>query len=785
MTVKRISTGAYEPQILWIMTMFVSTIFLERSIGISIQDALLPTFLLGANVLAGGFVWSRISRFTEKSMIELLGGGIAIGTIIPAATTLLLRQLGLFIVPSVIVFPLVTLCWAYLINRRFESKTLSPSVNDFKIGASIVCLTAISILAWTPKVLPFCIVFGICLSLYGYFTRNSFALERNKDFQQISIVLVSITSFSVFVQALYAELLYKSNALWVWVGMDQILDESVSWSLQQFAFRDNPTLSGTRLGGYILTNVIAGELSALANSSPFIVTSGIMVLIAVIGALSIVYSLSYRLFKSKITAIIAMFLLVVQATLPEPWTLTEAFRIQNVLGLTWFLFLVICIYDWIHSELKYGLLIVGLVSIALTLGKAQFAGLLIAVVVALNLLQLLTRTQVPFIGKLRLLPVVMIPVFVIIYKYFLLIPRGATSFISPTLVWPFMGTALILICTRFLLFRRAVEFGDQAAQHLHLFTNFTTVIAISMYVFFQGSIGSHYLIAPALAISAVAASGIVEHSIDQFGRKNASVVLGLAFLGGALVSFGYYVLHIHFIRTADVGVLNGIAKWIIAENQYLLPLQTVIIVSLICSILFIRSLHQHPRSVVRIMKYSTAILILVAVGTNSGFFLGQSFRHVIPQELYDAGNLAPAVLSSDRKVALSWLQENSDQMDIVATNAMCNELTTPDSPTPGAQSLDCYMRNTYTWVSALGHRRVLIEAPIFGTIGYTMSQIGAERYNASLNFANLKSADAYRFLHEHGVNWFVIDKDNTLLRDWLPLAKIRFENNTVAILELM
>ena len=63
--------------------------------------------------------------------------------------------------------------------------------------------------------------------------------------------------------------------------------------------------------------------------------------------------------------------------------------------------------------------------------------------------------------------------------------------------------------------------------------------------------------------------------------------------------------------------------------------------------------------------------------------------------------------------------------------------------------------------------------------------MGSERYNASLNFANLKSSDAYRFLREHGVNWFVIDKDNTTLRDWLPFAQIRFENNTVAILELI
>ena len=765
--------------------MVILTIFLERSIGISFQDALLPTLLLAANVLAGGFIWSHVSRLTEKSLIELIGGGIAIGTIIPAAITLLLRQLGLFVVPSVMAFPLVTLGLAYFTNRGSKSKTLAPSVNDFKIGASIIGLTAISTLGWTPKVLPFCIVFGICLSLYGYFTRNNYALERDKDFGQISIVLVSITSFATLVQVVYAELLYKSNALWVWVGGDQIFDESISWSTQLFAFRDNPTLSGTRLFGYVLTNVIAGEISALANSSPFIVTSGVMVLIAIIGSLSIVYSLSYRLFKSKTTALIAMFLLVVQATLPEPWTLTEAFRIQNVLGLTWVLFLVTCIYDWIRSELKYGLVIVFLVSVAVTLGKAQFIVLLIAVVLGLNLLQLLTRTQVPFIGKLRLLPVIMIPVFIIIYKYVLIIPGGTTSFISPTLLWPFMGTALILICTRFLLFRRPTEFGDQSTHHLHLFANFTTVIAISMYVLFQGSNGTHYLISAALAISSVTASGIVKRSIDQFDMKKSSAVFGLAFLGGALVSFGYYVLHIHFIRTPVVGVLNGIAKWITAENQYLLPLLSVIIISLVCSIFFIRSLDQHPRSVLPIMKYLTSILILVAVGTNSGFFLGQSFRHVTEHEIYDVGSEVPAVLSSDRKVALSWLRENSGQFDTVATNAMCNELTTPDSPTPRVQSLDCYVRNTHAWVSALSHRRVLIEAPIFSINSSTMSQMGSERYNASLNFANLKSADAYRFLREHGVNWFVIDKDNTMLRDWLPLAQTRFENNTVAILELM
>jgi hypothetical protein len=765
--------------------MAILTISLERSIGISLQDALLPTILLVANVLAGGFIWSRISLVAEKSLIELLGGGIAIGTITPAAMTLLMRQLGQFIVPSVIVFPLVTLCWAYLISRRSKSKTLSPTVNDFKIGALSICLTAISTLGWTPKVLPFCVVFGLCLSLFCYFARNGYALERNIDFRRISIALILITSFSISVQAIYAELLYKSNALWDWVGVDQIYDESISWSTQLFAFRDNPILLGTRLFGYHLTNVIAGELSALANSSPFIVTSGIMVLIAIIGSISIVYSLSYRLFKSKTTSLIAMFLLVVQATLPEPWTLSEAFRIQNVLGLTWFLFLITCIYDWIRSELKHGLVVVFLVSVAVTLGKAQFIVLLIAVVLVLNFLQLLTRTQVPFIGKLRLLPVIMIPIFIIIYKYVLLIPDGTTTIVSPTLLWPFMGPALILICTRFLILRRPTEFGDQATYHLHLFANFTTVIALSMYIFLKGSNGSNYLIAPALAISAVAASGIVKHSITQFDAKKTSAVLVLAFLGGALVSFGYYVLSIHFIRTGDGGVLNRIAKWIIAENQYLLPLLSVIIVGLICSILLTRSLDQHSRSVARIAKYLTSIFILVAVGTNSGFFLGQSFKLVIPREVYDAGPVGASVLSNDRKVALSWLRENSDQMDIVATNAICNELTTPNGPTPLIQSHGCYVRNIHAWVSALSQRRVLIEAPIFGTIAYTMPPMASERYNASLNFANFKSADASRFLREHGVYWFVIDKDNTLLRDWLPLAKIRFENNTVAILELM
>jgi hypothetical protein len=765
--------------------MAILTIFLERSIGISLQDALLPTILLVANVLAGGFIWSRISLVADKSLIELLGGGIAIGTIVPAAMTLFLRQLGLFVVPSIIVFPIVTFGLAYFISRNSKGREVSPSVNDFKMGALIICLAAISTLGWTPKVLPFCIMFGLCLSLYYYFARNSYALERNIDFWRISIALILITSFSVFIQALYAELLYKSNALWDWVGVDQIYDESISWSTQLFAFRDNPILLGTRLFGYHLTNVIAGELSALANSSPFIVTSGTMVLIAIIGALSIVYSLSYRLFKSKTTAIIALFLLVVQATLPEPWTLSEAFRIQNVLGLTWFLFLVTCIYDWIRSELKHGLVVVFLVSVAVTLGKAQFIVLLIAVVLVLNFLQLLTRTQVPFIGKLRLLPVIMIPVFIIIYEYVLLIPDGTTTIVSPTQLWPFMGPALILICTRFLMLRRSVEFGDQFAHHLHLFANFTTVIAISMYVFLKGSNGSNYLIAPALAISAVAVSGIVKHSLSQFDVKKSSVVLTLAFLGGALVAFGYYVLSIHFIRTGDGGVLNRIAKWIIAENQYLLPLLSVMFVSFVCSILFIRTVDLHPRSLVQIMKYLTSIFILVAVGTNSGFFLGQSFRHVIPREVYDAGPVGASVLSSDREVALSWLRENSDQMDIVATNAICNELTTPNGPTPLIQSHGCYVRNIHAWVSALSQRRVLIEAPIFGTIAYTMPPMASERYNASLNFANLKSSEAFGFLREHGVSWFVIDKDNTLLRDWLPLAQIRFENNTVAVLELM
>ena len=88
-------------------------------------------------------------------------------------------------------------------------------------------------------------------------------------------------------------------------------------------------------------------------------------------------------------------------------------------------------------------------------------------------------------------------------------------------------------------------------------------------------------------------------------------------------------------------------------------------------------------------------------------------------------------------------------------------------------------------ITSITGRRSFAEAPNFDRS--TPSNPNDEffvRTRVSIEFPNTPSASNFETLRSSNVKWFIIDLDNTKVRNWEPWAKTRFINSKVAVLEL-
>jgi hypothetical protein len=149
--------------------------------------------------------------------------------------------------------------------------------------------------------------------------------------------------------------------------------------------------------------------------------------------------------------------------------------------------------------------------------------------------------------------------------------------------------------------------------------------------------------------------------------------------------------------------------------------------------------------------------------------------------------------------AMLWLQHNSKQDDLVATNFVAGEeirdfFTTATFPSSNLA------------ISAISRRRVLVEGDAWGNVGLVFTKVSRvplpiegegvftiqniaptwlnERLRMSHNFAKKPDADSAEYMRMMNINWFVVDKSKQTPTTWAPYASVAFENKEVIILKL-
>ena len=166
-----------------------------------------------------------------------------------------------------------------------------------------------------------------------------------------------------------------------------------------------------------------------------------------------------------------------------------------------------------------------------------------------------------------------------------------------------------------------------------------------------------------------------------------------------------------------------------------------------------------------------ALTVLISiVFSGFGIFVKQASQ---APSFYPVGSIAS---EADLK-ALGWLRDNSNNDDIVATNrGMCIGLE------------PCGFDESSFLISAVGHRRVLIEGPRFITGGRPYPDWVNKRIELSLAFANSPTKASASSLLASGVRWFFLDKSfvspSVMDNSWSQWATLKYSEGNVLIYEL-
>ena len=169
-------------------------------------------------------------------------------------------------------------------------------------------------------------------------------------------------------------------------------------------------------------------------------------------------------------------------------------------------------------------------------------------------------------------------------------------------------------------------------------------------------------------------------------------------------------------------------------------------------------------------RRNIGLLLLFVVFLFFGVFHRASAVNTYFNNFSESARNEPISGSPGRIAALTWLRNNSDENDIVATNRFC---------IPGVEPCDM----KWYLVSAISKRRMLVEGARFPVLD--PSALIGEKTSASIQFGQSPSKQSYEFLRNFNTQWFVVDASMSISNlTWEPYASVVFENSEMKILRL-
>ena len=570
-------------------------------------------------------------------------------------------------------------------------------------------------------------------------------------------------------------LIWKSQT-----GVDIAFDEAQSWSISHFGFYDNVLLAGQPTKGHILTQAWAGDFASFTNAPRFITTAMTGYGVGILGLTAILYFLTYEMSKRKVAARIAITLFLLQSCIPEQFLALPSPRVANSLSMLW-LVVFWFLYTANHAkQTRYSVTTLILAMFVVSLAKFQW-GLIAALTISIiaitqtrALKGLMARTWKPAVIAITL-PIT-----------YLLFLKGMDA--REEVVFKLQVGMLPLLLVVLLTRTSLVKFPRDASEQSKLLRKFYLISTIFAVLFIWATNAgnqSTYFFYPVLWLSA-SYLGIRIDKIfieKQISRNRLLLATFWGISSGACICISYYYLR---YRLTD-NTKHPILQWVyVSHPEMLQPLALAIL--LIISIIF--AILKTKRQTYSTKTFTHLFILLVIVfnisSNFSNWFL-TSNASSITKIWFDVNYSPEYANNSDQYKVADWIIKNTGKSEIGASNFLCDIRVETGGKTPSLNiGSECKNRNMLPWISALTHRRMLIDAPLTSLMGAgdMLEEKFRVNYNAVLAFGSQADSKSFAILQKQGVSWFVVDREQSNVSTWQPFGDVVFSTSRYLILKI-
>lgn len=745
---------------LWILSsqiaLFSFLLFTAR--GIPIGESFRLIALIATQTFVGAEIWKRLVTNHQISSIEILGMGFAIGSAVFTVIDQILIHGGIRL--SEIVIPIFSTILTVAAASKFKIQKLSIThiqvVSPFSIFLTLCVFLGFGELTY-GALLAVLILVGLLLEQ---------SIWVRSMWNGVIISTVGVCGAILLYFQFKPPIAYGSWFLRpLYTGTDDaVFSESVAYSVAHFGNSEYAAAQGSSLRYHWFSLAWSGMVERVTSVSPFTMTLHVVPIIAFTTIAALLIAIGIRLGMTGKFVFLAPTILFATSTAPGPIRFFYVLNTSNVLPFVWTLGLVLVVVLLSLSEIRFANHLIVFFMAVILLSKIPYVVAPLAGLVSFHLYSVIkdARTLKASLIQLAVIAVTLATIFITFLTpnewekrqfnidwNLMHIAQGSNFrfIIAPVLI-------LVLLITRFPLFLIFKSSLTNIGFKVFLFgACFTGLIRFVL----NGSSAEFYFLNSSLIFGsigiAIMVSDFASGEIRPLNR--AFIVIGIV---AAVSSFASVKLWIQFSAKDDLLRFEMI--------QITFPLFISCLIVLIVALYTVKSgLQLHTRilflfMVVGLIFGSTGVFIAQSSQTSTYM----SFGSIATQEDIDS---------------LIWLRQNSNDDAIVATNrGICSGIG------------PCGFDESSFLISAVAHRRILLEGPRFVTGGRPYPEWVNERIQKSLAFANSPSYSSFSDLKNMGVSWYVIDSnylsDSKLnsISTWEIWSSLEYHNENIYIFKL-
>jgi hypothetical protein len=570
----------------------------------------------------------------------------------------------------------------------------------------------------------------------------------------------------------------KSGSMPIWrkfLGVDTVIDEAMSFGVVHFGINDSLLNTGNPIRLHVLSHSWAGDLSRISNADAFMVSGAVGYFIGLLGISFLLHSIGFSLSGKRTIGVIASALFFFQASMPEELVSMPAPRMANAISMLWFLFSVYLLIRSVEQNRNIAFICYPVLVSLVTMAKAQW-GLFLLIASSPLIMAEFRKNKTATVFSLA------IACMAFVTSYLLLIGAAANDHATnPNTIIEFtlvQGCSLFVFAILRTPIIHILMLGNIGINHSYRNVFLVGMACLPVVFVFNGGFLTTYLYYPIILLSTPIVATIVFEQIEISGhefRSQIFVLLGIVL--GAAGFLSYLYANYRFIDSNRSDFLSIL----IVDLPMLIPFLVIVALATL-SYPFYKNSRLGKKRKERLNSAIRFIAVL-AVAINFGVFAVQANRQDVLNYFYDSSSKVDLAVSDSMLDVGQWIRENSDPSSIVATNYFCKNSASTDLVALFPEVGDCRTRNELAWVGATSKRRMLIEAPLFVT-GKDMSSDEANRYSISLNFGLTGSNAAMNELQKYHVNYFVLDKRQSVKKNWNIHEETVFSRGDFLVLKI-